>query len=184
MITGVPFEKPFRASLDEIRTKREKSQQFHHSRTISPVSHQFPTRDLDEADAGERERARATLVDFHLSKMPANERRARTGALNIIDGRCTDETVANAVNDFPNSQIGRSIKALDRQARIVDDREQVRTKELSRVSCRYNNGRVRELRDWNIINGGQWNETLGDDVQNRPSVWEWCSTERLETTDP
>jgi hypothetical protein len=40
-------------------------------------------------------------VKDRLSGMLVNERRARTGSLNQIDGRCTGETASHVTNDFP-----------------------------------------------------------------------------------
>jgi hypothetical protein len=183
MITGVPFESPFKATLAKVYAKREQSQQFSQTKRMSPVSHHLPTEALDEAEVREQAQARQNFVDFHLSRIPPNERRSRTGEFNIIDGRCTKEPDTSVVNDFPLSRVERSIKALDRQTRIVEEREQARAKELARIPLRYNNGKARDLRDWNIINGAEWNESLAEQVRNKPSVWQWCSTERLDITE-
>jgi hypothetical protein len=183
MISGVPFENSFKSSLQQILATREQSQQFNQRRTISPISNTFPTKALEDTRAEAEALARQKVIERRLSGMPENERRARTGALNIIDGRCTDETAARVINDYPGSHPERSVKALQQEEKIIQERDRVHAQEVSRVSCRYNNGRAKELRDLNIINGGNWNAELSEDVRDKPSVWQWCSTERLDTSE-
>ena len=58
--------------------------------------------------------------------------------------------------------------------------ENERLRDLARVSCRFNNGRASELRNYNIINGVSVHQSLDKSVKNRPSVWQWCNTEKLD----
>jgi hypothetical protein len=128
--------------------------------------------------ASETERQRQ-IVNARLNRMPENERRSNSGALNVVTGEIVHESGATAQNDFPLSHVGRATRGREQQTAIVTDRDRLERRDQSRVACRYSNGRERELRDWNIVNGTSMRASLDASVVPRPSVWEWCSTERL-----
>jgi hypothetical protein len=179
-VTGVPFEDSFKSSVQRILEKREQGRSLSLNRKIDLVSNTFPTAELEATRLPNEAAARRQKLDHFLSKMPANEQRARMGALNVVTGQCDDEdTATRYTDDFPQSQIARSTKAIQQEAKILDGREQERSRNIARVACRHNNGRDRELRDWNIVNGVHVDSCMDESVKYKPSVWAWCETEML-----
>jgi hypothetical protein len=180
-VSGVPFENFFKKSVQDILDRREHATALSMKRSLDPLSHTFPTASLEETRVYEDQLNREALVAHHLAKMPLNEQRSRSRSLNVITGECSDESVAQAsLNDFPNSNPTRSVRAITQESKIVAEREKVRSRELSRVSCRYNGNRARlELRDWNVINEAPVNPVLSDEVKYRPPTWDWCVMESL-----
>jgi hypothetical protein len=180
-ITGVPIGHFFKARVQELLDRRERATAISMRRTIDPVSQTFPTASLEETRAYEAALEREAFVARRLARLPPNEQRARSRALNPVTGECTDEAVAAAaVNDFPRSRPERSAKAIAEEEQILAARERTRGRDLARVSCRYNGHRARlELRDWNPINGAPVKAVLSDDVKYLPGVWDWCVAESL-----
>jgi hypothetical protein len=112
--------------------------------------------------------------------MPEHEQRARSGSLNIVSWECqNEELVRRSISEFPSSHIGQAQKAARQESEIVEGKERQRSRDVQRVWCRFNAGRERELRDWNIVTGSHVDAHMDEAVKHRPSVWEWCATEAL-----
>jgi hypothetical protein len=151
---------------------------------LSPVSNTFPTSDLEDRRQADEAATRKRIIDARLQRLPENEKRANSRALNIISCELFDESAASASNDFPLSSLGRAINGRDMETGIIAERGRLQARDQARVSCRYNTGRGDELRDWNIVNGSPVQAGLSADVIPKPSVWEWCKTERLDVVNP
>ncbi|OHT10644.1 hypothetical protein TRFO_04144 [Tritrichomonas foetus] len=181
LITGVPFENGFKNTVKQLLDQKEKSNSFRMSRNFDPISNTFPTAELETTRLNKEALEFQANVTKHLEKMPPTIQRANNGTLNIITGECTDEHSLTAINEFPNSDINRGVHRWARESQIVETREIQHHKEEERIGCRYNNGRERMLRDFNIINGNAEQHSLDVSVKHKPSVWQWCQAERLET---
>ena len=181
MITGVPYENGFKSTVKRLLDQREKSATFKMHRNFDPISNTFPTEELESTRLQNEALAHQATFTAHLEKLPKTLQRSQNGTLNIITGECTDDNSLSAINEFPNSSIARGQNKLTRESEIVNTRQIQRNKEIERIGCRYNNGRERMLRDFNIINGAEESHSLDVSVKHKPSVWQWCQSERLET---
>lgn len=180
-ITGVPFESNFKSTVKHIIDTREVAKSVSLRRSIDPVSNTFPTAELEATREEQEALQRQAMIACRLERMPENEKRTQTGAYDIICGTTVDEKLASKlVNDYPNSNPGRAKLALDRESKLLAQRESERLRDMARVSCRFNNGRASELRNYNIINGASVHQSLDKSVKNKPSVWMWCNTEKLD----
>jgi hypothetical protein len=149
-------------------------------RSLDIVTNTFHTDLLEASRAGDEACARSAAFERHLAIMPENEQRAQRSSLNVVTGECVDEALAERmIDEFPRSNVARGIIGLNRMAEIVRKRESESERNLGRVPCRYNNGRERELRDWNIVNAEESEARLAPAVRRRPTPWECCCTERL-----
>lgn len=181
MITGVPFENGFKSTVKRLLDQKEKSNSFKLRRSFDPISNTFPTEELETTRLQNEALAHQATVTAHLEKMPKTLQRSQNGTLNIITGECTDVNSLSAINEFPNTSIARGQNKLARESEIVNTRQIQRNKEIERIGCRYNNGRERMLRDFNIISNAEESHCLDVSVKHKPSVWQWCQSERLDT---
>jgi hypothetical protein len=149
-------------------------------RSLDPVSHTFQTDALEAGRAADEARTRAAEFARFVARMPENERRAHCSGLNVVTGECGDvELAQRAIEEFPRGNLARAVRARNCLAEIVQGRERDAQIEVARVPCRYNNGREREIRDWNIVDGRAVEGGLDAAVRDLPQVWEWCTAERL-----
>lgn len=181
MITGVPYENGFKSTIKRLLEQKEKSNTFRLNRSFDPVSNTFPTAELESTRLQGEALAHQNNVTYHLNRMPETIQRAENGTLNIITGECSNDESLKAINEFRNSSLARGQQRWARESQIVNSREIQRNKEIERIGCRFNNGRSRMLRDYNIINSNPEQHQLDASVRNKPSVWQWCQTERIET---
>ncbi|KAK8889322.1 hypothetical protein M9Y10_034068 [Tritrichomonas musculus] len=181
MITGVPYENGFKSTVKRLLDQKEKSNTFRMNRSFDPISNTFPTDELETTRLRDEALAHQATVTAHLEKMPKTLQRSQNGTLNIITGECTDDNSLSAINEFPNSSIARGQNRWARETEIINTRQIQKNKEIERVGCRYNNGRERMLRDFNIISNAEESHTMDVSVKHKPSVWQWCQSERLDT---
>jgi hypothetical protein len=179
LVSGVPYDKPFQATVDRLLKKRETAARCDARRRINPVSHRMPTEALEahrvEAEALRRQRE----VAYFQAKMSENERRAKNTLVNIVTGDLKDAGSARAVREFPTERPMRAELAIDREREIVRGREERLRAQTAKVGCRYNNGRMLGVRDWDIISGREMTPGWDEGVKMKPELWEWCGIERI-----
>lgn len=181
LLTGAPLESPFKATVKQVIEQRAQARNASMRRKDDPISNTFPTSELEAMRTAQEAKQREAVVTHHLQMMPETERRAHSRVFDIISGETRDEATAKKMtNDFPNSTIGRGLAKLAREQKIVEGRERDRIRDEDRVACRYNNGRVNELRNYDIVTERPTFPTLDKSVRNKPSIWQWCQTEKLE----
>jgi hypothetical protein len=180
LVSGVPYESPFKATVDGILKKRETAGRCESQRRINPVSHRMPTDALEahrtEAEALQRQHQ----VAYFQAKMSENERRAKNTLVNIITGDLKDEGSAHAVREFPTERPRRAELAIDRERDIVQGRAERVRAQRAKIGCRFNNGRMKGVRDWDIISGRRRVPGWDESVKMKPEMWDWCSTERID----
>jgi hypothetical protein len=179
LISGKPFDNGFKATVKQVLDKRETARNHSMTRSIDPISLTFPTAELERTRGPEETKRRDAVVSFRLSRMPPNERRASMNAMNVITGELRDPEAVSLVNEFPNSQIERGIRAVKAETRIVGDQQGERDRNETRVRNRFNTGRARTWREWNIVTGEEMPSGLSESVMHKPSVWQWCEQEKL-----
>jgi hypothetical protein len=149
------------------------------NRKAEPIGNSFPTAALNVQAAEEAVAQRKREFERWQGKLPPNEQRVANSLVNIITGELKDPKAASSVAEFCGRSTWRAEVAGNREKAIIADREERARVAQARVGCRFNNGRMLELRDWNVINGysvqPEWDET----VKMMPTAWEWCSTEAL-----
>lgn len=184
IVTGVPHEAPFKATIQQILRRREAATRSETTRAWNPVTNAYPTAVLETRRLSEESTRRARQFEYTQSKLPANERRAQNTLVNIITGEARDERAATAIREFPPySATGRAELGRTREIAMVDAREEAERTRTARIGCRYNNGRMKELRDWNIVNGAPSRVGWDASVKMKPSVWQWLQAERLDVSD-
>jgi hypothetical protein len=183
IVSGVPYEAPFKATVGHIMRKREAAARCQERKRPDPVSHRIPIAALEERRVQNEAARRQNTIDYFQAKMPSNERRAKNTFVNIVTGELKRPDAAAAVNDFPGSNPRKAEIALEREDDIVRRREEERRVQTARIGCRYNNGRMEEIRDWNIVSGAQTQPGWDESVKMKPSLWEWCEIERLESLE-
>ena len=184
IVTGVPHESPFKATVQQILQRREVATRSETMRAWNPVTNAYPTEVLETRRLAEETARRAREFEYTQSKLPANERRAQNTLVNIVTGELKDERAATAIREFPPySATGRAELGLTREIAMVEAREAAERSRTARIGCRYNNGRMKELRDWNIVNGAPQRVGWDASVKMKPSVWQWLQTEKLDVSD-
>ena len=180
-ITGVSKVSPFKNTVQQILKQREYSQKVMATRTFDPVSNTFPSASLEETRLHDDEMKLLKQHEYTLSKLPPNERRAHESTVNIITGETKDEAVANQfIADFKSSCL-RNQRSIQMEKDIQDRREKEEERRTAKIGCRYNTpGRLRELRDWDLITGQSKVSGMDASVKPRPSVWQWCQQEALQ----
>lgn len=181
-ITGVHKNHQFKNTVNQILKQRETNQKVMSQRTFDPISNTFPSDELEVQRTTKELSMRTAQLDFQLSKLPPNERRAHDNTVNIITGQASDEEIASEfVKPFPSMNIERSKESIRLEKEIVTHREEDFQKHLAMVGCRYNTeARQKELRDFDIINGQSKRPCMDASVRMKPTAWEWCKTERLQ----
>lgn len=180
LISGKPFASGFKSTVKTLLDQKEQSKQFRVSRSFDTITNTFPTQELEATRAQNEELERLALITSHLDKMPPNERRSNGNSVNIITGEFTDPDALSSIKEFPNPSAHRAKLAIEQENLLVTKREEERQKEVDRIGCRFNNGRSRELRDWNIVNGTPMHSCMAESVKMKPSVWDWCKKESLD----
>ncbi|OHT16229.1 hypothetical protein TRFO_41970 [Tritrichomonas foetus] len=180
IVTGIPHQTPYKATINNLLRQRERSKYVERNREFDPISNTYPSECLELKRATSELQQRQRELDYHFSKMSANEKRANKTLVNIITGEIKDENASKAINEFPTSDIRRCVKSKRLEAEIVERRENEVRARTAKVGCRYNNGRMKELRDWNIINGKEMKVGWDESVKMKPSIWTWCQSERLD----
>lgn len=181
IVTGVPHEAPFKSTVQQLLRRREVATRCETMRAWNPVTNAYPTEVLETRRLNEETARRAREFEYTQSRLPANERRAQNTLVNIVTGEAKDERAASAIREFPPySATGRAELGLTRERAIVDAREAVERTRTARVGCRFNNGRMKEIRDWNIVNGAPSRVGWDSSVKMKPSVWQWLQAEKLD----
>ena len=180
IVSGMAHKSPYKTKIDQILKQREYAKTIEKQREYDPISNTFPSDCLEKERTLSDIQTRQNIIDHHLSKMPPNERRAQTSALNIITGECRERNVMNVVNDFPNSDERRCRTALKREREIVENRENAERCRTAKCANRFNNGRMKEIRNWNIINGTPTKVGWNENIKMKPSIWTWCQAEKLD----
>jgi hypothetical protein len=180
LISGVPYQAPFTARVDEIRKRREAAHLWDTQRKVDPVTDRFPSELLESQRIANDKAKRQRKVEYFEGKMSANERRAKKTLANIVTGEVKDESAAAAIQEFPRGNPKRAEIAIVREKEIVRRREDRARVQTAKVGCRYNNGRMKEVRDWDIISGSDMQPGWDESVKMRPGVWDWCSTEGMK----
>ena len=180
-ITGVAKVSPFKNSVQQILKQREYSQKVMATRTFDPVSNTFPSASLEETRIHDDEMKILKQHEFKVSKLPPNERRAHENIVNIITGETKDEDVANQfVSDFTSSCL-RNQRSIQMEKNIQERREREEERRTAMIANKFNTpGRLRELRDWDLISGQSKVSGMDSSVKPRPSVWQWCQQEALQ----
>jgi hypothetical protein len=180
IVSGVPKKSSYAVTVKERQERNTASAKFAGTRKLGPVEDFMPTPELEARRIEAEARERKKMVDYRESKMPENERRARRGAVDVITGEVRDPKFAGIVDDFHGSNPYRAELAMDREAEIVQHRGMEARAKTSHAACRYNNGRMKEIRDWNIISGKRAEVGWDDSVRFKPSTWEWLKKEELQ----
>ena len=180
IITCVPHESHYKSTIQTILKQRKFAENIDLNREFDPISNTFPSEILEIKRAASELQMRKNELDYHNSKLPKNERRAQNTLVNIITGEEKEKGAGKAINEFPDSQIGKFIKGIQQEKDIVENREKLERIRTARIGCRYNNGRFKGLRNWNIINGQNMSVGWDESVKMKPSIWTWCQSERLE----
>lgn len=181
IISGQAKCSQFKSTINEILRQKESSQKILQTRSFDPISNTFPTDGLEMQRSEQETIDRAKYRESYLSRMPSNERRAKESMINIITGETKDEDLSRSlIHEFASTNINRNRKAMKLEEEIVQNREITATSKNKHVSCRYNtNGRLNELRDFDIITGQSKSSNLDFSVRMKPSIWEWCQEERI-----
>jgi hypothetical protein len=178
-VTGLPKDSAFSYTVKKLQERKQASAQFAENRESNPVKRggiraekigRFEDEDL----------LRQQRVAYRESRMPPNERRARKGAIDIVTGDVKDSSFADIVDEFPRSNPSRAVLALEREAEIIERRLEHDRAQTSHAACRCNNGRVKEIRDFNIINGRSEEVVMSNNVKFKPSQWEWLQREKMD----
>ncbi|KAH0794355.1 hypothetical protein GPJ56_001648 [Histomonas meleagridis] len=181
VISGLSHkESNFKSTIKQILDKKETYKQFKLSRQIDPISNTFPTEELESTRKQQEEMLHTTKYIEHLHKLSPNEQRAHSNEFNIITSECTNDSYLKVINDFPNSSLQKAQLARKRETEYVTKREEEKNKTQQRVFQRFTNGREKEQRDYNIINGYTESRPLSANIREKPSVWQWCQSERLD----
>lgn len=180
IISGVPHKSPYKATIQGILKQREYSKRMETKRDFDPISNTFPSEKLEEQRTTSELQTRQRELDYYSSKLSKNERRAKNTLVNIITGEVKCEEAAKAINEFPTSDTRRCVTALKLEKEIVERREKAQRSKSSMAACRFNNGRMKEIRNWNIISGEQAKVGWNENVKMKPSIWTWCQAERLD----
>lgn len=167
IISGELLDSPYKRRVQALCKEKQLSATFH--------DEGVPSDFFKEGDNQELE-ARKTM---RLSRMSSNERRAATGTVNIITGDVQDEAAAQSIQEFSHPNYQRATLAVTREQTMVRNREEIAQRQLARVGCRYNNGRTRELRDFDIVKGTPVHPGWDQSVRMMPSTWEQCQMESL-----
>lgn len=181
IVTGVAHKSAFKSTVQDMLKNREKAKEISTKRKFDPIANMFPTGDLEQSRLQTETLQRTNTVQYYQNKMSSNERRAKNTLVNIITGEVFDKKAADSIQEFSHPNIERAKTAVERERTLVQKREEEWEFQHSRVGNRYNNGRMKEVRNWNIINGDKKTPGWDSSVKMKPSVWEWCNMERLET---
>jgi hypothetical protein len=127
-------------------------------------------------------KASENRVAHFQNKMPRNERRTRNWDINIITGELKDEQAASVVREFTGSTHKAEL-AHQQEVELVLRREEAARIKTARIGCRYNNGRMAELKDYSIISGDPMKVGWDASVKMGPSVWEWCKLEQCAPSE-
>jgi hypothetical protein len=179
LISGVPYETPFTDRIDHILKQREVAQRCNEKRKVDPICGKCPTPELEEERSEKEAEQRQREIEYWEGKMSPNERRAKRTLANILTGEVKDPNAASAIQEFPTKYPRRAEIAVVREKEIVKKREDRTRTQTAKVGCRYNNGRMKEVRDWDIISGREMEAGWDESVKMKPSPWEWCNTEWL-----
>jgi hypothetical protein len=182
IVSGVPHKRPFTAAVEHIQGNRAYASKCSQHRKIDPVSNQFPSAALEAKHLADAQQERRNQVEHFQAKMSENERRAKNTGVNIITGEVKDPKAAKAIREFATNPRRAEI-ARQREVDIVARREEAARIRTARTGCRFNTGRMNELKDWSIISGDAWRVGWDESVKMRPTVWEWCDAERCDPSE-
>ncbi|KAK8890308.1 hypothetical protein M9Y10_035081 [Tritrichomonas musculus] len=180
IISGVPHQSPYKDTIQNILKQREYAKRMETKRDFDPISNTFPSESLENQRTTSELQTRKREVDYYTNKLFPNERRAKNTLVNIITGEVKNEEAAKAINEFPTSDTRRCVTALRLEKEIVERREKAQRSKSSQAACRFNNGRMKEIRNWNIISGESSKVGWNENVKMKPSIWTWCQAERLD----
>jgi hypothetical protein len=183
LISGAPSQTPFQSRIDQILRDREHAFLIDSRRKPDPLANRFPTAELDEAAGADEKARKQREFEYWQSKLSANERRAKNTFVNLITGELKDANAAKSITEFCGRSTKRSEVALEREKDIVAKRDEHARVAQTRIGYRYNNGRMLELRDWDIVNGRGLQPGWDESVVMKPGAWECCTTEALPTAE-
>lgn len=178
VVSGVPHQSAFKSGVQQILKQREIAAQSETTRAFNPVSNTYPTEALESRRINDEAVRTQKEFEYRQSKLSANERRAKNSLVNIVTGE-VKEDLTSAFQQFRGDP-RRAARAYAREREMLAEREETVRAKTAMVGCRYNNGRMKEIRNWNIINGESTKVTMDESVKMKPSVWQWLQTERLD----